>query len=148
MPHQQLFKNIFHKTIDGDEGINLLRQVKNEYPYFAAPHYFLLKHTEVTSADYDNIAATTALHFANPFLLNFHLTKRAEQSHIDEPVYNTEAAEEQEQTVEKEITEKPGPQYVQEEIMQNDAVEKEEHPDNLVQQEEVAEDVQPQYFFL
>ena len=173
MPHQQLFKNIFHKTIDGDEGINLLRQVKNEYPYFAAPHYFLLKHTEVTSADYDNIAATTALHFANPFLLNFHLTKRAEQSHIDEPVYNTEAAEEQEQTVEKEITDEPGPQYVQEEnvleeavhnkfkeeevteeiqpqylqqeIMQNDAVEKEEHPDNLVQQEEVAEDVQPQY---
>ena len=175
MPHQQLFKNIFHKTINGDERMNLLQQVKNEYPYFAAPHYFLLKHTEVTSADYDNITATTALHFANPFLLNFQLTKSEEQLYVDTPVYNTEAAEEQEHTVEKESTDESGPQYLQEdnvveeaehndkkekegvaeeeiqpqylqeEIMQNDAVEKEEHPDNLVQQEEVAEDVQPQY---
>ena len=128
MLHQQLFKKIFQKNITDSESMDMLRQSKNEYPYFGAAHFFLLQKTDVNAADYENTAATTALHFGNPFLLNYHLTKKEDHHNIVQDNYtssvevqtNDEAAVYQEQT----------PNLQQQQTPEQDDPEK-ETPDNL-----------------
>jgi hypothetical protein len=70
MPQHQLFQKIFNSNLNAEGAEELISQVKNDYPFFAVANYFLLKKTEPHSPVYENIASTTALHFASPFHLN------------------------------------------------------------------------------
>lgn len=76
MTHHSLFKSIFHQEISDPTSQEMLEQVKKDSPYFSAAHYFLLKKISESDVNYDNTAALTALHFGNPFLLNYHLAKK------------------------------------------------------------------------
>lgn len=75
MPFQQLYKTIFNKDESDAGGTAMLHQLVKEYPYFSLAHFFILKNTAIKDASYNNIAAKTALHFNNPFLLQEQLHK-------------------------------------------------------------------------
>lgn len=70
MTFQSLYKEIFNQQTDNPA---LLKQVTEKYPYFSPAHFFLLQQTVRESGDYNRIAARTALHFANPYLLDQQL---------------------------------------------------------------------------
>lgn len=74
---QELFFQLFNKTIDNAGSEDLLMNITKEYPYFTAAHFFQLQKTASTQPGYDTIAAKTALHFDNPFLLNYRLKAKA-----------------------------------------------------------------------
>lgn len=59
-----------------------LKNLVEKYPYFSHAHFLLLKQTDVQDKDYAAIAAKTALHFDNPYLLDLQLNaaEYAEQS--------------------------------------------------------------------
>ncbi len=76
MSQQDLFKNIFHRNTWEPGNAPMLQQVAKEHPYFSLAHFYLLKETGIGHADYKKIAAKTALHFNNPFLLNWQLHKK------------------------------------------------------------------------
>ncbi len=69
MLQDDIFSTIF-KTSFNSSDVHLLMQVTEEYPYFSLAHFFKLKKDTVYD---ENSAAKTALHFHNPFLLNFRL---------------------------------------------------------------------------
>lgn len=75
MPDKQLFNTIFPGAPDTDH-LSILQKATREYPYFSVAHYFLLKETGASHPDHKKIAARTALHFNNPFLLNYLLDKK------------------------------------------------------------------------
>ena len=76
MPFRILYKNIFDKNESDAGGIDMLLDLVKKYPYFSIAHFFLLKQTGIEDSIYNHIAAKTALHFNNPFLLQeqLHLT--------------------------------------------------------------------------
>ena len=80
MTHHSLFKHIFHQDITDPGSQEMLEQVIKDYPYFSAAHYFLLNKISDSDTNYYITAALTALHFGNPFLLNYHLTKKENTS--------------------------------------------------------------------
>ena len=85
-----LFKNLFNKNLKDTDSRVFLQDSANEFPYFGALHYFLLKETGANHTDYRTIASKTALHFNNPFLLHFQIhqernpTKTGIKIEIDE----------------------------------------------------------------
>ena len=76
MPFRILYKNIFDKNESDAGGSDMLLDLVKKYPYFSIAHFFLLKQTGIEGSAYNHIAAKTALHFNNPFLLQeqLHLT--------------------------------------------------------------------------
>ena len=72
---QDLFLQMFGKNFGDNDSQNLLRDVTKQYPYFSAAQLFLLKKTATSDTDYKEIAARTALHFDNPYLLNLRLNQ-------------------------------------------------------------------------
>ena len=76
MPHQDLYNKIFAGNTGKSNPRELLQNVANEYPYFSLAHFFLLKETATTDFNYRKIAAKTALHFNNPFLLKYQLNRK------------------------------------------------------------------------
>ena len=76
MPFRILYKNIFDKNESDAGGSDMLLDLVKKYPYFSIAHFFLLKQTGIEDSAYNHIAANTALHFNNPFLLQeqLHLT--------------------------------------------------------------------------
>jgi hypothetical protein len=77
MHQQDLFKNIFGTASGPAENISLLQQVTTEFPYFGIAHFYLLQATDPTHPGYHKAAAKAAIHFNNPFLLNYTLKKEA-----------------------------------------------------------------------
>ena len=77
---KDLFLQLFNKNIAEAGTESMLMNITKEYPYFAAAHFYLLNKTGITDPGYDKIAGRTALHFDNPFLLNYRLKK----THIEE----------------------------------------------------------------
>jgi len=75
MPHQSLYQTIFNHGTSGNDVVNELEQVTKEFPYFSLAHFFLLKNMEAGHADAEKVAAKTALHFNNPYLLRQQLAK-------------------------------------------------------------------------
>lgn len=69
MRQDDIFKTIFKKTFDSSEAY-FLKNITDEYPYFSLAHFFKLKKDTVYD---ESSAAKAALHFQNPFLLNFRL---------------------------------------------------------------------------
>ncbi len=96
MHFQSLYTQTF-KEHNGDAGqTTLLKEVVHTYPYFSLAHFFLLQHTVANEQNYNDIAAKTALHFSNPFLLNEHLFGEEPNENADavsEPLLNETAAE-------------------------------------------------------
>ena len=96
MHFQSLYTQTF-KEHNGDAGqTTLLKEVVHTYPYFSLAHFFLLQHTVANEQNYNDIAAKTALHFSNPFLLNEHLFGEEPNENADavsEPLLNKTAAE-------------------------------------------------------
>ena len=76
MPFRIIYKNIFDKNESDAGGSDMLLDLVEKYPYFSIAHFFLLKQTGTEDPAYNHIAAKTALHFNNPFLLQeqLHLT--------------------------------------------------------------------------
>lgn len=81
MPFQSLYKNIFNNNEPDGGGREMLAQWVKKCPYFSLAHFFLLKQTGVSEPGYNDIAAKTALHFNNPFLLNEQLHKGIQLQH-------------------------------------------------------------------
>jgi hypothetical protein len=75
MPHQSLYQTIFNHGTSGNDVVNELEQVTKEFPYFSLAHFFLLKNMEAGHEDVEKVAAKTALHFNNPYLLRQQLAK-------------------------------------------------------------------------
>lgn len=75
MPHQSLYQTIFNHGTSGNDAVNELEQVTKEFPYFSLAHFFLLKNMEAGHENAEKVAAKTALHFNNPYLLRQQLTK-------------------------------------------------------------------------
>ena len=75
MHSQELFTTLFNTNPADHNSRELLADITKKYPYFSAAQFFLLQNTEKNDAGHDKIAAKTALHFDNPFLLNYRLKK-------------------------------------------------------------------------
>jgi hypothetical protein len=85
MLFSSLYKSTFGEHAD-------LEKIAGKYPYFSPAHFFLLQQTAPGSGNYNEIAAKTALHFANPFLLNRHLNEE-EIKPADIPVLKNDPVE-------------------------------------------------------
>jgi hypothetical protein len=70
MPFKHLHKNLFAQDENEVTTSDFLQGVVKDYPYFSSAHFFLLKQTNPDDIGYSKIAAKTALHINNPFLLN------------------------------------------------------------------------------
>lgn len=75
MAFESLYKEIFGEEAD-------LKKVTGSYPYFIPAHFFRLQQSNPGENDYNDIAAKTALHFANPWLLRQQL--HAEETGVNE----------------------------------------------------------------
>lgn len=83
--HLQELSSILFKTTNSDPNIrNLLADVTEKYPYFSAAHFFLLQNSDPGAENYNSLAAKTAIHFDNPFLLNFRMKQVEEIPQIHE----------------------------------------------------------------
>lgn len=93
MPFSSLYKKTFGEHAD-------LEKIAGDHPYFSLVHFFRLQQTQPGADDYNEIAAKTSLHFANPFLLNRQLNEEEikagnlpaaalEQVEIETPVHST-----------------------------------------------------------
>ncbi len=89
---KDLFSQLFKQNSSDPDSRDLLLKIVKEYPYFTAPHFFLLQKTDSSHSEYEQIAAKAALHFNNPFLLNYRLNKVVEKKQtIESPIEIAEA---------------------------------------------------------
>ena len=102
---QELFVQLFNKNLTDPGTEDLLMPITEEYPYFTVPHFFLLKKTKNTDPAFEKLAAKTALHFNNPFLLNFRLKEVEERKVEVEVDVEREKVEERKVEVEREKVE-------------------------------------------
>jgi hypothetical protein len=86
---QDLFTNIFGAS--ADDNTSMLRQVTNDFPYFSIAQFYLLKQTDPSDPDHLSIAGKTALHFNNPFHLNYLLNKKDSEELTTDPHSKTVA---------------------------------------------------------
>lgn len=88
MAFNPLYKKIFNRELEEAGNEAFLHQVTKAYPYFSMAHFFLLKNTDPKSSDYPTVAASTALHINNTFLLYTQLQKTTLEEGIDLPEMN------------------------------------------------------------
>ena len=69
MAFEQLYNDLFSAA--GRDA----RQMTGEYPWFAPAHFFALQQSQPGDDDFASLAAKAALHFGDPLLLHFQLTK-------------------------------------------------------------------------
>ena len=84
MPYEELYDKMLSEYPENINSAEILQNIIEEYPYFSPAHFFLLKETASSQSDYKKIAAKTALHFNNPFFLNYQLHKKATPTLIPE----------------------------------------------------------------
>lgn len=89
MQQQTIYQNIFEPIAKGENQNTFLEDICKKYPYFGVAQYFLLKQTENNQPDYERIAAKTALHFNNLYLLEKRLNEKDEAA-----IVLTESSEE------------------------------------------------------
>ncbi len=151
---QELFKKIFNKDLDNEDMPRFLEGVTRQYPYFTAAHFFLLSKTAASETSFSGIAAKTALHFDNPFLLNYRLEelrvgKVVKEVEKVETVYEVEIVDEVEKV--EEVTNVESVEGVDEiekveEVMNVesvDKVERVEEVDKIPEPEIVETEVKP-----
>ena len=83
MPHQELYNKLAEGNAGNTGPKEFLQALTTEYPYFSLAHFFLLKETTPADFSYKKTAAKTALHFNNPYLLRYQLTKKVAVEKID-----------------------------------------------------------------
>lgn len=98
MQLKDLFTNIFKVQYQDPALPETLKDVVKKYPYFAVPHFFLLKSANPATGYYNHIAARTALFFDNPYLLQLKLDEPWEED--DEKFTGLEIAAKQKSSVE------------------------------------------------
>lgn len=76
MPSSTLYKQLFRGQPGEPGEAERMENTVTEYPYFSLAHLFLLKETVHRDPSYPSIAAMTALHVQNPFLLRYLLMKK------------------------------------------------------------------------
>lgn len=76
MVHNNLYERIFQAGQFSSGETERLRKIVADHPYFSLAHFFLLKAADESHADYSALAARTALHFQNPFLLQYQLNRK------------------------------------------------------------------------
>jgi hypothetical protein len=59
-----------------DTNTEELKDIIQKYPYFSLPYYYLLRQTNEGAAEYSQIAGKTALHFNNPYYLQYLINKK------------------------------------------------------------------------
>ncbi|MEO7265368.1 MAG: hypothetical protein ABIW38_10665 [Ferruginibacter sp.] len=68
---------LLHTIIDKDtEAASLKHSLTNlteDFPWFGIPHYFLLQQMDKNDPGFPKLAAKTAMHFSNPYLLKYRL---------------------------------------------------------------------------
>jgi hypothetical protein len=93
MQQAELLNVITGTENDGSSLKHRLIDLTIDYPWFGAPHYFLLQQMDKTEAGYPKLAAKTALHFSNPYLLQYSLndfyTGANDESIVDQTVITT-----------------------------------------------------------
>lgn len=93
MRQHELYEQLFSPANGQDQAV-YLQQVIADAPYFGAAHFFLLKQTASSNAEWPELAAKTALHFNNPFLLNRRLkppaVKKPAEEMLFEPLHATD----------------------------------------------------------
>ena len=90
----QLYHTIFGADT-GEDSTQKLRELINDAPYFGMAHFFLLQRINKDHTKYDQLAATTCLHFNNPLLLQQRLLpvkteKPAKEEMLFEPLHATD----------------------------------------------------------
>ncbi len=100
MQHQQIFKSLFQRSSwDAGNAVHL-QDVTQQFPYFGPAYFFLLKETGIGHASYAAVAAKTAIHYNNAYLLNLQLHHEDNPMQKEKPmlvevsVANTELVEE------------------------------------------------------
>ena len=68
MSTQSLYKEIFNPSATAES--SMMNDITLKYPWFSLAHFYLLQQAGKSIPEYETIAAKTALHFSNPFLLN------------------------------------------------------------------------------
>ncbi len=76
MPQQDILHHIIRQNGSEPWNVSILEKEALKYPYFGVLHYFLLKETVPGNSGYQQIAAKAALHFNDPFLLNYQLNSK------------------------------------------------------------------------
>lgn len=92
MSADSLYKKVFEKNGEVNDAAGHLNDLVKEHPYFSLAHFYLLKNTPQTADNYTEVAAKTALHFNNPFLLQQQLENEAADTIDDlehEPAVDT-----------------------------------------------------------
>jgi hypothetical protein len=79
MQLKDLFSNIFKIQHHDPQVPVLLKDVVRKYPFFAVPHFFLLRSENPSTGYYNHIAARTSLFFDNPYLLQLQLDEPWEE---------------------------------------------------------------------
>ncbi|HPH86084.1 MAG TPA: hypothetical protein PLC48_11525 [Ferruginibacter sp.] len=75
-PDSSLFDQVFNTDHSEKGRASLLQEITRDHPYFSLAHFYLLKETALNDLSYPSVAATTALHLNNPFLLKFRLAQQ------------------------------------------------------------------------
>ena len=81
MPQQPLFKTTFGRAENDAGNEDFLKGVTAQYPYFGIAQYFLLKNTEPSDPEFNEISAKTSLFF-EAFFLNALLSEQKNTSVI------------------------------------------------------------------
>jgi hypothetical protein len=69
------FESLYNHFFQGAD-LAELRRMTQQYPWFGPAHFFELQKTELSDESYSTLAAKAALHFADPLLLHFQLSKK------------------------------------------------------------------------
>ncbi len=73
MQQQELLHTIIGPQENPGSLKHRLTDLIEDYPWFGAPHYFLLQQMDKNDPGYHKLAAKTTLHFSNPYLLQYRL---------------------------------------------------------------------------
>jgi hypothetical protein len=77
MQQNETFRQFFNREHDAFDNKATLGNIVKEHPYFGLAHYFLLKNTDQSSAEYASVAEKASLIVNDDFLLNKHLNEKA-----------------------------------------------------------------------
>ena len=72
-----LFESVFKRKLSDASTREYLTQVTDEHPYFSPAQFYLLLQTDKEAFEYQQQAAKTAIHFNNPYWLQFQIQENS-----------------------------------------------------------------------
>lgn len=110
MQQNETFRQFFNREHDAFDNKATLGDIVKEHPYFGLAHYFLLKNTDPSSAEYAAVAQKASLIVNDDFLMNKHLNEK-----LFSPEAQITAEEKPEEPVADEVSETPAQETHEEE---------------------------------